>query len=107
MGRFYNPLVVPLDSNPTEDPKAATGPAYWVVAGHPLAGGDGKLPVAQAKGIGFDGARTVSLCRATYRPAPCEMESNDVTAAATKGIVAAKVVAARRPGITVAQRIDR
>jgi hypothetical protein len=107
MGRFYNPLIVPLDSNPTDDAKAASGPAYWVIAGHPLVGGDGKLPVTQAKGIGFDGARTVSLCRATYRPAPCETEDNTVTVAATRSIVAAKVVAARRPGVTVAQRIDR
>lgn len=117
MGRFYNPLIVPLDSypsgsypsgaKPTPDAKAATGPAYWVVAGHPLAGGDGKLPVTQAKGIGFDGARTVSLCRATYRPAPCETEDNTVAAAATKSIVAAKVVAARRPGVAIAQRVDR
>jgi hypothetical protein len=65
MGRFYNPLIVPLDSNPTEDARAATGPAYWVVAGHPLAGVDGKLPVAQAKSIGFAGARTVSLYSAS------------------------------------------
>ena len=105
MGRFYNPLVVPLDSNPTDDAKAANGPAYWVIAGHPLVGGDGKLPVTQAKGIGFDGARTVSFCRATYRPAPCETESHD--AAAIKNLVAAKVIAARRPGVTVAQRVDR
>ena len=105
MGRFYNPLIVPLDSNPTDDAKAANGPAYWVIAGHPLVGGDGKLPVTQAKGIGFDGARTVSLCRATYRPAPCETEDND--AATTKSIVAAKVVAARRSAVTVAQRVDR
>lgn len=103
MGRFYNPLIVPLDSNPTVDVKIANGPAYWVVAGHPLAGGDGKLPVAQAKGIGFDGARTVSLCRATYRPAPCEAED----AAAAKSIVDAKVIAASRSAVTIAQKIDR
>ena len=108
MGRFYNPLIVPLDSNPTADAKAANGPAFWVVAGHPLAGGDGKLPVSQAKSIGFDGARTVSLCRATYRPAPCASDDTDAAnATTTKGIIAAKLVAARRPTITIAQRIER
>jgi hypothetical protein len=61
-GRFYNPIVVPLDGE--------TGSSFWVIAGQPLRGG-AEVPIAQAKSIGFDGARTVALCRATYRPGPC------------------------------------
>ena len=75
---------------------------HWVDVLKTADGGDGKLPVAQAKGIGFDGARTVSLCRATYRPAPCEAED----AAAAKSIVDAKVIAASRSAVTIAQKID-
>lgn len=76
MGRFYNPLIVPLDV----DAKGAKAPAFWVVAGRPLVGSDGKLPVAQAKSIGFKEARTIALCRATYRPGPCAGEEPAVAA---------------------------
>jgi len=76
MGRFYNPLIVPLET----DAKGAKTPAFWVVAGRPLVGSDGKLPVAQAKSIGFKDARTIALCRATYRPGPCATEEPDMAA---------------------------
>jgi hypothetical protein len=71
-GRFYNPIVVPLDND--------AGASLWVIAGQPLKGG-AEVPVAQAKGIGFAGARTITLCRATYRPAPCGDEHPALAAA--------------------------
>jgi hypothetical protein len=111
-GRFYNPLVVPIENDAkavstkaTEadaKPAVPAGAAYWVVAGRPLAGGDGAVPIAQAKSIGFADARTIVLCRATYRPGPCVTEDEpDVTAA-----VDAKVQAARRPDTSVAERVE-
>jgi hypothetical protein len=76
VGRFYNPIVVPLDGE--------QGSSFWVIAGQPLRGG-AEVPVAQAKSIGFDTARTIALCRATYRPAPCAEEPAPVeTVAAAK-----------------------
>ncbi|HTI87467.1 MAG TPA: hypothetical protein VL966_12760 [Alphaproteobacteria bacterium] len=78
-GRFYSPIVVPLDK--AEGDK---GSSFWVIAGQPLRGG-AEVPVAQAKSIGFAGARTIALCRATYRPAPCAEEAAPVeTVAVTK-----------------------
>ena len=104
MGGFYNPLVVPLDI----DAKGKDNPSFWVVAGHPLAGGDGKLPIAQAKGIGFDGARTVTLCRATYRPAPCATVADDVQLSDQASLaIDSKLKAASRAGSLLAQRFDR
>jgi hypothetical protein len=110
MGGFYNPLVVPLDV----DAKGKDNPSFWVVAGHPLAGGDGKLPIAQAKGIGFEGARTVTLCRATYRPAPCETLADENAGASpvastnqTKALIALKVKAASNAGTALAQRVEQ
>jgi hypothetical protein len=102
-GRFYNPLIVPLDTDITGE-KAS---ALWVVAGRPLTSGDNAVPIAQAKSIGFDKARTIVLCRATYRPAPCVAEEADLAAAkGDASAIAVKIAAARRPNTSVAQRAD-
>jgi hypothetical protein len=82
-GRFYNPLIVPIEGD--EAKAAAKGAAYWVIAGRPLAGADGKTPIAQAQSIGFADARTVTLCRATYRPGPCAGDANVAEAAQSDG----------------------
>jgi hypothetical protein len=101
MGGFYSPLIVPLDV----DAKGNENPSFWVVAGHPLAGGDGKLPVSQAKKIGFDGARTVVLCRGTYRPAPCVAAVDEApTADQVNMAIDSKLKAASRAGSSLAQR---
>jgi len=111
-GRYYNPLIVPIEkgakavsTEATEadaKPAVPAGAAYWVVAGRPLAGGDGAVPVAQAKSIGFADARTIVLCRATYRPGPCAPEEEPDVAAA----IDSKVQAARRPDTSVAERVE-
>lgn len=102
MGGFYNPLIVPLDV----DAKGRENPSFWVVAGHPLAGDDGKIPVAQAKRIGFHGARTVMLCRATYRLGPCMTTYDDVPPAGeTTAAIEAKVKAASSARTSLAQRV--
>lgn len=91
--REYVPLIVPLED----------GKGYSVVAGRPLAGGDDATPIAAAKKLGFKDARTVTLCRATYRPGPCNDagEESDVVS-----VVDAKIKAAQRPGTSIAQRFE-
>jgi hypothetical protein len=91
--RDYVPLIVPLDGE--------QGPAFWVVAGHPLAGGDNAVPVANAKKLGFADAKIMTLCRATYRPGPCVTEEPDIAA-----VVDSKIRAAQRPATSIAQRIE-
>lgn len=101
IGGFYSPLIVPLDV----DAKGNESPSFWVVAGHPLAGGDGKLPVSQAKKIGFEGARIVALCRTTYRPAPCATVTDDAPAVNEASLtVDSKIKAASRASSSLAER---
>ncbi|MGE5540203.1 MAG: hypothetical protein ACM30I_16425 [Gemmatimonas sp.] len=85
-GRFYSPIVVPLEGD-----SGQKGASFWVIAGQPLLG-SGAVPVAQAKSIGFAGAKTIALCRATYRPGPCASAEPDPQPA-----VAANAVAAPTP----------
>jgi hypothetical protein len=90
-GRFYSPIVVPLDGE--------KGSSLWVIAGQPLRGG-AEMPVSQAKSIGFAGARTIALCRATYRPGPCAEEAPPVEA------VAVAKPAPRNVPPQLAERVD-
>lgn len=95
-GRFYNPLIVPLETAAKGEASPPSGSAFWVVAGRPLASGEGSVPVAQAKSIGFDGARTIVLCRATYRPGPCASEEPDLAA---QELSARQAVASNAPSL--------